>query len=318
MPEERPETCTICGRTLPNRFAVAGRCEEPGCKEAFCAFHWYNGNRRCLEHGWKPGENRQRNGGTHGGTTVSTVILEGENMSEGQEGNKGGAEDRDLCAQADKSLPADRKASILRQLGDFALSLGKGAGALARKLGGIRNTDEALQEIEAQIAENRKRREPVSKRYDELYKFIVAKKKVYQTAPPARKKMLEMELKSAIAEYQSLERQLTAYLNNETILTKVRGRMCELVAMNLKKISESQIDKLTDAIEDAADADENIDGAIGDMDKAGVRRERDDGSFEDALAAFGDDIPDVSEPQTEEPSAVSSAIPQKTDPLADF
>ena len=130
--------------------------------------------------------------------------------------------------------------------------------------------------------------------------------------------MLEMELKSAIAEYQSLERQLTAYLNNETILTKVRGRMCELVAMNLKKISESQIDKLTDAIEDAADADENIDGAIGDMDKAGVRRERDDGSFEDALAAFGDDIPDVSEPQTEEPSAVSSAIPQKTDPLADF
>lgn len=239
-------------------------------------------------------------------------------MSEGQEGNKGGAEDRDLCAKADKSLPADRKASILRQLGDFALGLGKGAGALARKLGGIRNTDEALQEIEAQIAENRKRREPVSKRYDELYKFIVAKKKVYQTAPPARKKMLEMELKSAIAEYQSLERQLTAYLNNETILTKVRGRMCELVAMNLKKISESQIDKLTDAIEDAADADENIDGAIGDMDKAGVRRERDDGSFEDALAAFGDDIPDASEPQTEEPSAVSGAIPQKTDPLADF
>ena len=197
-----------------------------------------------------------------------------------------------LCAQADKSLPVERKTSILRQVGEFALKLGLGAGALVKRLAGIKSTDEALHEIEMQLEQNRERREPVTKRYEELYGLIVAKKKVYQSAPPARKKILEMELKGAIAEYQSLERQIAAYLKNETILTKVKGRMCELVAMNLKNISEDQIDKLTDKIEDAADENENLDGAIGELDNAGKRREREDASFEDALAAFGDELPE--------------------------
>ena len=196
-----------------------------------------------------------------------------------------------LCEQADKVLPATKKASILRQIGEFAVKLGVGTGVLAKKLAGIKSTDEALREIDAQMAENRARREPVSRRYEELYGQIVAKKKAYQAAPPARKKILEMDLKSAIAEYQSLERQMAAYLKNETILTKVRGRMCELVAMNLKTVTEAQIDKLTDKIEDAADASEDIDGAIGDLDKAGARRESEDTSFEEALAAFGDELP---------------------------
>ena len=212
-----------------------------------------------------------------------------------------------LCAEAERSLTPEKKASILRQIGAFAVALGKSAGTLAKKLSGIKSTDEALREIEAQIAENRARREPVAKRYDELYKLIVSKKKLYQAAPPARKKILEMELKGAIAEYQSLERQMAAYLNNETILTKVKGRMCELVAMNLKSVSENQIDKLTDKIEDAADEAENLDGAIADLDKAGVRREREDTSFEDTLAAFDDELPGAAYEAAE--SATSAAEP---------
>ena len=205
------------------------------------------------------------------------------------------SKERSICEQADKSLPTEKKVSILRQIGEFAVTLGKGAGALAKKLSGIKSTDEALKEIEGQIAENKARREPVSRRYEELYRLIVTKKKQYQEAPAARRKVLELELKAAIAEYQSLERQMTAYLNNETILTKVKGRMCELVAISLKGVSEAQIDKLTDKIDDAAEADENLDGAIADLDKAGVRREREDSSFEDALAAFGDDLPDAAD-----------------------
>ena len=234
------EVCCVCGRELPNRWAVAGRCGADGCGAAFCALHWYNGNGKCPEHGWKPGE------------------TERIKMDEKTEG-------RALCVEADRTLPPERKASILKQIGSFVVGLGKSAGALAKKLGGFKSTDEALREIEAQIAENRARREPVAKRYDELYKLIVAKKKLYQSAPPARKKILEMELKGFLAEYQSLERQMSAYLNNETLLVKVRGRMCELVAMNLKNISEDQIDKLTDLIEVAADDNENLDGAIGDL-----------------------------------------------------
>ena len=221
------------------------------------------------------------------------AIIDSEDtkMNEGTDGKA-------LCAQADSALPPEKKASILKQIGSFAVALGKGAGALAKKLSGIRSTDEALQEIEVQIADNRARREPVARRYDELYKLIVAKKKLYQAAPPARRKILEMELKSAIAEYQSLERQMAAYLNNETILTKVKGRMCELVAVNMRSVSEAQIDKLTDDIEDAADETESLDGAISDLDKAGVRREREDGSFEDALAAFDAELPEEETAET--------------------
>ena len=291
MPEENPETCTICGRVLPNRYAIAGRCEEAGCVRPFCALHWYNGNRRCLDHGWKPGGVLAQKTEDAVKKTDVMEAPEETKMNNGQDGKA-------MCVQADESLPQERKASIMKQIGAFAVALGKGTGALARKLGGIKSTDEALQEIDAQIAENRKRREPVARRYDELYKQIVAKKKLYQAAPPARKKLLEMELKSAIAEYQSIERQMAAYLGNETVLTKVRGRMCELVAMSLKSVSEAQIDKLTDKIEDAAAENENLDGAISDLDKAGTRRERDDASFEEALAAFGDDLPEADTPET--------------------
>ena len=289
------EVCCVCGRELPNRWAVAGRCVADGCGAAFCALHWHNGNGKCPEHGCKTGEKEKIK------------------MNDRTEG-------RASCTEAGLALSPERNASVLRQIGSFVVGLGKSAGALAKKLGGFKSTDEALREIEAQIAENRARREPVAKRYDELYKFIVAKKKLYQSAPPARKKILEMELKGLLAEYQSLERQMSAYLNNETLLVKVRGRMCELVAMNLKNISEDQIDKLTDQIEVAADDNENLDGAIDDLDKAGVRREREDASFEDALAAFGDDVPDVA-PETAMPATPASGQAEEAKqglPLADF
>ena len=288
------EVCCVCGRELPNRWAVAGRCVADGCGAAFCALHWHNGNGKCPEHGCKLGEKEKIK------------------MNDRTEG-------RAPCTEAGLALSPERNASVLRQIGLFVVGLGKSAGALAKKLGGIKSTDEALQEIEAQIAENRARREPVAKRYDELYKLIVAQKKLYQAASPARKKILEMELKGSLAEYQSLERQMATYLNNETILVKVKGRMCELVAASLKNIREGQIDKLTDKIEEAADDKENLDGAIDDLDKAGVRREHEDASFEDALAMFGDNLPDASETTVSDVPVSGQAEETKQDaPLADF
>ena len=300
------ETCCICGRPLPNRFAVAGRCEAAGCAAPFCAMHWHRGNRRCP---------------AHGGGAESVPAREPDREGKEKGSKMGDKDDKELCARADAKLPAARKASILKQIGEFAVALGKGAGALARRMAGMKSTDEALSEIDARIAASRAAREPASRRYEELYKAISAKKKLYQAAPPARKKILEMELKSAIAEYQSLERQISAYLKNETILAKVKGRMCELVAMNLKGVTEDDIDKLADSIEDAATAAEDIDGAVADMDKAGFRREREDSSFEDALAAFGGDFDEPAHETTGaepgvEPGAAESPAPDA--PLADL
>lgn len=273
MTGETAEKCCVCGRILPNRYAVAGRCAADGCQAAFCAMHWRPGGRLCPSH-------------ESGGENEKTKGKDDKDMSIT-------AEEREMCARADASLSGEKKASIFSQIGEFAVKFGQGAGALAKKLAGIRSTDEALAEIDLRLAEARARREPLSKRHGELYNEIVAKKKVYQAAAPAKRRILEMELKAAVAEFQSLERQIAAYLHNETVLTKVRGRMCELVAMNLKSVSEKGIDELADKIDEAAATFENIDGAISDLDKAGVVREREDAAFEDALAAFDEPMPDI-------------------------
>jgi len=47
------QTCCICQKTLPNKYAVAGVCETDGCTAAFCALHWDSGNCRCPAHGWR-------------------------------------------------------------------------------------------------------------------------------------------------------------------------------------------------------------------------------------------------------------------------
>ncbi len=226
-------------------------------------------------------------------------------------------DEKALCKKADSSLPEAKRTSIIKQIGALAVKFGQGAGSLAKKLAGIKSADEALAEITGQIDETRRRREPLSGRFEELYREIVAKKKVYLTAPGARKKILEMELKSAIAEYQSLERQISAYLKNETVLVKVKGRMCELVAMNLKSVTEDQIDILTDRIESAADESEDIAGAVAEMDKAGVRREHEDASFEDALDSFGDDLPETPAADGTVPDPLRET-PSGTNPVSDF
>ncbi len=220
--------------------------------------------------------------------------------------------EREVKERAEK-LPQARKESILKQIGAFALSIGHGTGALLKKICGYKSPGEVMDGINSQIDAGRAAREPLSRRMEELYTAIVAKKKVYQSAPPARRRVLEMELKAAVAEYQSLERQVAAYLKNETVLVKVKGRMCELVAMNLKAVSEDDIDKLTDKIEEAADSSQDIDGAIGDLDKAGRRAEREDTSLDDALAMFGDEVPETS--TAESPTAEP---PKSADPLSDF
>lgn len=316
--------CAICGRVLPTKYAVAGSCIADGCDRDFCSLHWHNGNRRCPEHGWEPcgvlvHEDRpiakatifSPEAGVAQTELASTESKESFNSEEEKMENDNG---KDLCERAAKELQPEKKASIIKSISEFAVKLGQGAGQLAKKISGYKSPEEAMNEIDSQIETNRARREPAVKRYEELYGQIVQKKKAYQVAPAARKRILELELKSMIAEYQSLERQVAAYLNNEMILTKVKGRMCELVAMSLKTVKEDDIDKLIDKVDDAVASDEDIDGAMADLDKAGSRREHDDaGAFEEALAGFGDELPetpgfDVSEP--------GSPVPEKkADPL---
>ena len=289
------EQCCICGRELPNRWAVAGRCEADGCGAAFCAFHWHNGNRLCKTHGWK---------------TTETKKTETRKMDEGKD--TVAQPEAEIRERSKTEMTPQAKESVVRKVAAFAVTLGKGAASLVDRMRGVRDPDAAISALDAQLAANRERREPLAARSEKLYGEIAAKKKVYLTAPPARKKILELELKSLISEYQSLERQLAVYFENERVISTVRGRTLELTAMGLRKISEKDIDALADKIDDAAGDAEDVTGALHDLERAGKRRDSEDpDAFADALAGFDESY---SAEASAEPSGETSGL----DALAGF
>lgn len=219
--------------------------------------------------------------------------------------------------QAKTELTPEAKKSILKSVSEFAVALGKGASSLIDRLRGIQDPEAALSALDAQLTANREHRAPLQKRYEQLYGEIAAKKKVYLAAPPARKKILELELKALIAEYQGLERQLAVCFENERIITVVRTRTLELTAMGLRKLREKDIDELTDKIEDAVGDQEDVSDAMRDLEKAGKRHDADDAdAFADALAGFDETAAPVAESGAEPASTESAA--STSDPLTGF
>ena len=218
----------------------------------------------------------------------------------------------EIRERAKTELTPQARESVLKKVAAFALTLGKGAGTLVDRIRGVRDPDEAISALDAQLAANRERREPLSSRSEKLYLEIAAKKKVYLSAPPARKRILELELKGLVSEYQSIERQLAVYFENERIINTGRGRTLELTAMGLRKISEKDIDRLTDEIDGAAGDAEDVSDALRGLEKAGKRREADDAdAFADALAGFD-------ESAASDPSLPAEAGHSAVEGFADF
>ena len=169
-----------------------------------------------------------------------------------------------------------------------SVALGKSAVAYFKKLCGIRDPKAALDEAETQLAAVRERREPLSARYEELYAKIAAKKKLRDSASPARRKMLDMELRALLAEYRSLEREVAALYRKEEMVVTVRGRLNELVVQGLPMPKVEDVDRLADDITDALDTDEDLADAVSDLDKIGVGRERHPVNLDDELAEFNE------------------------------
>ena len=276
--------CCVCGKELPNKYAIAARCSEPGCEAVFCTLHGATWNKRCPAHGGSettplhaadPALAAPRN--------PETPTTEPEPMP-----TETPTPDEALVKDAKAKLPASRLHGILASVGEFAAKAGKLAGDHVRRIRNEKDPEEMLRSLDASLAANKEKRQPLFDRNTALAAEIAAKKKVYEAAPAARKKMLELELRNLLAEYKANERQLTAFFENENALTVVRGRLLEQIALGMQTLKEDDIDKLTDDIEDAVSEAENISDAVRDLDKAGKRREResDADSFADALAAF--------------------------------
>ena len=192
----------------------------------------------------------------------------------------------DAPEQASACAPAASR-GWFKALMDGAQALGKASVALVNKLRGVRDPEAAIAELDGQLAATRAKREPLSARYEELFSEISERKKLWQTAPPARKKMLEMELRALLAEYKSAEGQLSTLFEHERLIVTVRGRTLELAAQGLALPKVEDVDRLADDIETAVDEAEDLSDAVEDLDKAGVRRERTSVNLEDALAEFG-------------------------------
>jgi hypothetical protein len=263
------KSCCICGKDLPGKYAEAGRCDEKDCERTFCSLHWHRSNRRCSEHGYvetipsrdEPAQNLKE-----------TEMKEPEAESSAMNGKSAG--ERAKAAMTD-AIRLTRK-------------LGIGAMELFKKLKKDRSPQAMMATLESSLSANAARGADLSSKLEQQFKDISAKKKVYETAPPARKRILEAELQSQVAGYRAAERELKVLLENQRVLSQVKGRMHEVMAYGMAGVGESVIDDLTDQIEEAATEAEGRVGAADDLEKAGRRREKESSreSFMDQLGEF--------------------------------
>ena len=117
---EKTDICSVCGRVLPSKHAVAGCCEADGCARLFCSLHWNNGNRRCPGHGWKPGGILAEDGSDKGEAAAihheydsisdnEPSCTDGSPDSEESKMENGNESGKELCERAAKELPGRRQ-----------------------------------------------------------------------------------------------------------------------------------------------------------------------------------------------------------------
>lgn len=170
-------------------------------------------------------------------------------------------------------IPKERLKLVMRQTVDVLKKLGKGTSGLIFRI----RKSESLQDMQETITEyrsaNESEREKVGQRLEKLHAGIAGKKQEFAAAAPARKRIIEMELKTLLSQHKAVERTYGVLLENERTLNLVLDRLAELNAYSLGGIDEGLIDKLTDEIEDKSLEAELKSDSVADLEKAGHRRE---------------------------------------------
>lgn len=193
------------------------------------------------------------------------------------------SEDKSAASPVD----AGKARKAMKQTLALVKKLGTGAVALLKKLRKDRSPEAMSATLDVQLSANRVRREEISGQVERLYNEIAAKKKAYATAPKARQRILEAELKSLLSTYKTAERELGILLENEKNLGLVKGRLNEVTAYGMAGVSEAMIDDVIDEIEEKVSEAEGVGDASRDLEKAGKRRER-ESDTEDLWEQLGD------------------------------
>jgi len=204
----------------------------------------------------------------------------------------------------------------------LAGKLGGGAKTLWEKIHPDRSPEAMLTALNGDLAGNRSRLDEMKPELDGVYREIVAKKKDYQSAPPARQRILKIELQTLMARYKGLEREFAILSENERSIEAVKGRFLEVLAYGKRgKLDVDMVDRLADGIDDKADEAEDIQDALGDLERAGKRREHEGDDFESELAAFdgdlGLDAAGISDNNSTERNNTDENTTENTDAVAD-
>lgn len=196
----------------------------------------------------------------------------------------------------------------------FVQRMGRSAGDLFKRLTKSKTPQDMADSLDAQLTDMRTRRESASKRLETLYSEIARKKAEFASAPKARQRVLELELQTRLSEYKTAENTVAILLENERHLALARGRLDEVLAYGASGVSEDVLDDLTDQIDEAAELAEGRSDAARDLERAGKRRQRESDStgLWDALADFGEPLPEASEmpaPSDPQPAPKSPSKP---------
>jgi len=274
--------CCVCKKVLPNRYAVGGRCVSPDCDAVFCALHWHAGNHFCLEHG--------------GDVGPAAKPKEKPVNSDMQSVNRDEVAAPPAAAEAAAAAPAQplrgaKARKVMQDTLKMVAGLGGRAKTLLVSLKKDSSPEAMLATLDERLKANALRREPVAQRMEELYAKIAADKKKFAAAPPARKRIIEIELKNTLSQYKSAEKEYAVLLENEQVLSQLHGAVSEKVAYGLVGINEDTIDDMAADLEDAVDSAEARLDATRDLEKAGRRRDRHGNSdaLWDELNGFGDE-----------------------------
>lgn len=173
----------------------------------------------------------------------------------------------------------------------LAGKLGGGVKALWSRIHPDRSPEAMLAALNENLAGNATRLNEMKPELDAAYREIVAKKKDYQGAPPARQRILKVELQTLMARYKGLEREFAILSENVRAIEAVKGRFLEVLAYGKRgKLDVEMVDRLSDDIDDKADEAEDIQDALGDLERAGKRKDRTADDFDNELAAFDGEL----------------------------
>lgn len=273
------DTCYVCGRSLPNRWAVAKRETVGGEVRCYCALH--------------------ADGGTGG---AKRKMSEKPNeRNEMKDEDKTTAPDQARERELARRAGGDAAKKAWAACAGLAGKAADGLRSLWAKVHPDRSPAAMLESLENTLKANHDRLDAIKPELEKTYREIVAKKAAWQKAPEARKRTLKAELETLLARYKSLEREFGVLNENTRTVEAVKGRYLEVLAYELRgRLGEDQVDDLSGMVDEKAEEAEGVQDALADLEKAGRRKDRDDGSFEDELAGFEGELSfdETNEPET--------------------